>query len=345
MPRPKHDPTACRSRGCIVPAPQNIRRSAAVTAALLVAGIVSLNGCSCRKKRPPETPRNDPEVVAKVGDVEIRVADYRQEVERRHAARQVAADPELLLQDMIDHQVLVQKAQKLGLENDPDIRRTYENLLVGRLRARELQNALDAVDVSDAAIRQYYDTHRDEFGIPAKMRIAVLVRTVRSSNREEIAESLRLVRKELEGLPDNTVGFGALAISNSEDQVSRYRGGDMGWLTVGQSHPRLPDEVLEAAGKLAEPGQLTDIVDTRSGLYLVRLIDRKDAALKPLEQVAGVIRRTLTREKEQAVERDFLEAMRHGIETKVNRQVLQRAAAPYIQTARDAQPEQPPALP
>jgi parvulin-like peptidyl-prolyl isomerase len=316
--------------------------SFAVVLVILVACTIA---GGCRKRSARETPQPDPQVVAMVGASEITIADYRSEVERRHASAQVAADPDILLQDMIDHQVLVQKARELGLDRDPEIRRTYENLLVGSLRARELEPELDAIDISDADIQHYYDAHRNDFLIPARIRIAVLVRKVNERNRDEIADQLNSVRREMPSLPADTVGFGVLAIGNSEDQISRYRGGDIGWLVVGQAHPRLPPDVLSAAAALSKPGDVSEIVDAESALYLIRLIDRKKTDVKPLPDVAQSIRKTLMRQQREAVENEFLQAMRQGVETDVNRQALTRAAAPYTKSAAETTREEPPALP
>ena len=50
-----------------------------------------------------------------------------------------------------------------------------------------------------------------------------------------------------------SIGFGAVAVEYSDDQVSRYRGGDIGWLDDGNFSYRWPKEVL-AAGYALEKG-------------------------------------------------------------------------------------------
>jgi hypothetical protein len=223
------------------------------------------------------------DVVAVVGPVEIRTRDYCREVERRHAVRQAANDPRVLLRELVDRQVLVRRAYQFGLDRDPELQRSYENLLIGKLRAEKLEPLLKKVAVTPAEVRDYYDKHQEKFSISAKMRLAILRRRVRVRTRKKILKKMQVVRREALALPVGTLGFGALAIGNSEDQISRYRGGDAGWFVLGRSHPHWPAAVLEAGRALPRPGAISAVIETPKNLYLVRLIDRKSSSIRPLE--------------------------------------------------------------
>jgi hypothetical protein len=54
---------------------------------------------------------------------------------------------------------------------------------------------------------------------------------------------------------ENADGFGKLAIANSEDRRSRFKGGDLGWLQDGRPMDALRTIVHELAGQLREPGE------------------------------------------------------------------------------------------
>lgn len=70
--------------------------------------------------------------------------------------------------------------------------------------------------------------------------------------------------------------FERVAAEISEDEHTKYRGGDLGWRPAASV---VPDQaVTDAIAKLAE-GQLSDIITTDRGFYLVRVDGRREGDL------------------------------------------------------------------
>jgi parvulin-like peptidyl-prolyl isomerase len=63
--------------------------------------------------------------------------------------------------------------------------------------------------------------------------------------------------------------------------------------------------VLELAAPLQNPGDLSEIVAGKDGLFLVRLIERRAAALKPFESVSAEIRKGLIEEQRKRLQEEF----------------------------------------
>ena len=299
----------------------------------------------CRRHKEDKSSRVPSDVLAVVGTSEIHVGDFRREVERRHAEGLAVDDAHSLLKELVERRLLVERARELGLEHDPEVRRSYENLLIGKLRARELQPLLQNVTVTDAEVREYYEKNRDEFAVAARIRPAILVRHVTDRNREKVRKAMLAVRQKAASLPIGTRGFGTLAIGNSEDQVSRYRGGDVGWLTIAKPPPRWPGAVLQAAAALEKPGDLSELIETQKNIYLLRLIARKAASVKSLKEVAPVIRRRLLQDKKRSIEEKFLAGVRAGVEVRIDERALEHAVAPWRQKSRNGKTSGPPSLP
>src|SRR5438874_1755402 len=76
-----------------------------------------LPGCSKPVAKP------DPNVLAKVGPVEIRVEDFDREMDLRLKANRTVLSKSELLEEMIQQELLVLKAKQAGLEKDPDFLR------------------------------------------------------------------------------------------------------------------------------------------------------------------------------------------------------------------------------
>src|SRR5262245_12148933 len=69
-------------------------------------------------------------VLATVGDRIITVEDLAKEVERRGKNHRPIPDKETLLQEMVNYEAMLQRAQKSGVADDPQVRRELNNLLI-----------------------------------------------------------------------------------------------------------------------------------------------------------------------------------------------------------------------
>lgn len=80
-------------------------------------------------------------------------------------------------------------------------------------------------------------------------------------------------RTRLEQLRSRIVGgddFADLAKAHSDDALSAREGGDLGWLSPGDTDPRFE----EAMNQLAE-GEISEPVKTQFGLHLIQVLDRR----------------------------------------------------------------------
>ena len=143
-------------------------------------------------------------------------------------------------------------------------------------------------------------------------------------------------------LPDATRTFGSVAVKYSDDQATRYRGGDTGWIKVGNPRTRWEPEVMQALLALRELGEISPVITTDSGHYLVRLMGREEPALRTLAEVSSQIRHQLLAGKKAAVEARFHEELRKRIAVTVDKELLRSVTAPKIEETMAARP---PSLP
>ena len=74
-----------------------------------------------------------------VGGREIRLSELQAELDFLHQKHNpAAASREAFLESCVERQVALQKARELGLEQDMELRRQWENLLIGRLKQTQL---------------------------------------------------------------------------------------------------------------------------------------------------------------------------------------------------------------
>lgn len=286
----------------------------------------------------------DPDLIAAVGNRQIRVERFKEEAARRGGIRPDGLDRRALLADLIDYETLLVKAFEAGFDKDPEVIRAYHNLLVGKMRSRELEPRIEAVAVSEDEIAAHYEAQIDRYTRPARIRAAILFfethPTMGAEKLEAIRAKLAEAREKARTLPADARGFGPLAISYSEDQASRYKGGDIGWLAEGRDY-RWPDPMVSAAFSLETIGSVSDIIQTDKGLYLVKLLDRRDAAVTPMAKVKTRIRHKMLLEKRRETEAAFLAEKRAATDIEIYPEVLASVPLPEAGKADGAPPSLP----
>lgn len=279
-----------------------------------VAGLVLAVGCG---SGGPAGSGADPEVVARIDEDVLTVEDVQREVDLR--AGRAAPIPELpvLVDEMVERRILVEKAIAEGLDRDPELRRSWENLLIGRYKENHLRDQLRAITITDEEIGARYEGNADRYSRPAKARLAIL--TLRTSpvmspeEREAVVARMAEARGKVLAADDlgPGPGFGRLAVPYSEDQVTRHRGGDTGWLDEGVDY-RWPAEVVGAGFDL-KVGAVSEPLVTDDAVYLVRKLDERPASRIPLAQVRDQIRKELQRAAIDEREKAFAGAVRADV--------------------------------
>ncbi len=187
-------------------------------------------------------------------EVEDRVVHRELERKLRDLTSQVGGE-----QALVDYFKKPLRLVKRELE--ANVRR---QLLVEMLRQRHLAD----VHVRRREVVNFYETHADELpGLPDRVDISHILLKLRVSeqSRQRAMEEMT----EIKRLLDEGADFDSLARARSQDPSARL-GGRLGFTDRGDLVP----EYEEAAYGL-EPGGISDIVETKYGLHIIRLLDRQ----------------------------------------------------------------------
>jgi parvulin-like peptidyl-prolyl isomerase len=273
-------------------------------------------------------------VLARVGDKDITVADFKAEIERRQAAHQPLPDRQTLLDQMIDREAFLQQASASGLDSNPDVRRASEDILINKYKETQLEPKLTAAKVAPEEVRAAYDKDLQHYTVPAKVKLAIVLIAVESrANSNQVAEAESRANdayKMAAVLPANTRGFGNVAADFSDDQVTRYRGGDAGWFAADSVEDRWPSDVLAAGFALKNIGDQSDVLRSRDGFYLVKKLDARPSTAVPFEQVRGVIERRLLIARQQETEAVFRAQSRQASNVSTNLALLATTTYPNL---------------
>jgi len=238
------------------------------------------------------------------GAIEKRVVEWAREnvIERTVLRQEALRDPEPVAADDLEKMLEEVRSQSPGRSGcvapygDEQLRKELEtrfrvDRLLGRLTAK-------AAPPKNKDVSDYYVKNRGEYQQPETIHAAHIVKNVDEKTDEATA---RGVMEEVEKLLQNGGDFAALA-----DQYSDCpgRGGDLGFFPRGQ----MVDEFDEIVFAL-QPGQTSEIFRTQFGFHIARLIERRAAGQRSLQEVKDEIAGLLLQQKRQKTVEQYLDRL------------------------------------
>lgn len=278
---------------------------------LLVLPLVACSkpsGTTVDFKRAAPAGTNSGPVAAKFGDEAITVAELNQRFAEMNpyarARYQTLEQRRDYVEGLGRFELLSQEAIRRGLHNDPDVVEAAKRVMVQELLKQELDERAEAI--SDAQVKQYYDSHQDDYVKPAMTRLAHVAFT--KEHRQQATEILAQARALA---PMDYAAFGKLAREHSEDPASKVLDGDLRFLSDEELATRYGPELKDAAQKLERIGDVApELVETAKALHVIKLEGRQQALNLSLEQAATSIRQILLNETRQERYRALLERLK-----------------------------------
>jgi parvulin-like peptidyl-prolyl isomerase len=234
---------------------------------------------------------------------------------------QAAREAQLLASDAEVDAALAQTRGRFDSETEFEIElqesgytpETYREDTRRRLSAQKWIEARVAsgIAVDDAAVSRFYNDNRERFAGPPQVRARHILLKLDADAGEEDLEAARERLAEIRQQAENGEDFASLAQTHSEDG-SAARGGDLGFFGPGVMVP--PFE--QAAFALAA-GEISDIVQTRFGLHLIQLVERKPGDIYAEAEVAGQIRNYLLRQRYETELDAAIERLRQQAEIEI----------------------------
>lgn len=167
-----------------------------------------------------------------------------------------------------------------GAVTEEEIKADYEEsqdryMAPERVKVSYLELRLDSMDdgtpLSEEAVAEYYEARALDFMAPELRKLRQIF--LKGSESDEQARELY---KRLQGGED----FAELAQEHSQDELSRSRGGQIGWVAEGD----LPEDLAALVFSL-DPGNVSEPIKTERGIYLLDVQELEPARLQSLEEV------------------------------------------------------------
>ena len=174
----------------------------------------------------------------------------------------------------------------LKLKNGGFTQETYYDDLRQRLSAQKWIDRFikSGIEVSADEVHAFYVDNAEKFSRPEQIRARHILIKLQTGASDEARDNARKLLTDIGQQIKDGADFAALAKQKSQGP-SAPAGGDLGYFSRGQMVAP-----FEAAAFALEPGQVSEIVETRFGLHLIQLVDRKPSTRVEEQEASGEIR-------------------------------------------------------
>jgi peptidyl-prolyl cis-trans isomerase C len=261
----------------------------------------------------------DSDVLARIGNQKITVADFNRIVSYYDEAKRKLLDerPQLkqvIVKRIVEGIVISRIARDKGFDKHKDVKEQIE-LLTNDFLASEYikQEVVGKIDISEKDMKMYYKSHQDDFKSPEMVEARhILIKVDKSASegtRKEAREKAEEILKKIKSGED----FAKLASKFSDDPTSRAKGGELGFFPMGRFIPEFEKVAFEL-----KPGQVSDVVKTPVGYDIIKVEARKEPAVEPYDKVKEKVREQVFKDFKRARINDFVENAMSDAKVKFN---------------------------
>jgi peptidylprolyl isomerase len=267
------------------------------------------------------------DAIGTMGSQQLRAQDLKRIIDaqpaevRKQLATDLGALDRLVRSELVRQAILTEARQKQW-DKKADVQ-----LLMDRARDQVLITSYvndlaraPAAYPSEDEIKGFYEASKANFTVPAEYHLAqIFVQAPDESDKVAVAAALKKasdLAARVQRAPDD---FGKIARESSEHKESAAKGGDLGWLPETQLIPEIRASVVRMT-----KGELSPPIRSATGWHIVRLIDRKASATRPLSEVRDSIVANMRLRKAQEAERTYIEALLGKATVNVNQAELQK---------------------
>jgi peptidyl-prolyl cis-trans isomerase SurA len=285
------------------------------------------------------------EIVAKVNTEIITLSDLEKElVALKAALSEQIKSPQTLereyeerkrarLKEMIENRMMIQKAEEIGITAgidtevnayleewrkqtgiptlemlDQELRKMGSSLSERRdmIKQRMIVDNLvhhmvsSKITLLTAEIEAYYQKNREKFAEPAEVELAEVLFLTEGKNRSEVRAKAEDALRKLQAGAE----FEQVAREYS-DGPTAARGGAIGTFRQGSMAPNLEEQIFKI-----EAGEITGLMEADFGFQIVKVLEKKPAQYRSLEEVRPHIQSELYQQKGEPELKKFVEDLR-----------------------------------
>lgn len=278
-----------------------------------------------------------------------------------------------VLRDLIDRQLLLDKAKELGIEGQTEMikrlneirqqmglqtmedlekaaqqqgvsyedfkEQTRENIVTEKVIGQEVGSH---IHISNEEVQAWYNDHQKDLASPEQVRLAeILVSTQppkpATDDKNASAQNTQLPEDPAKVAEAQTKANDLLDQLHKgakfEDLAKKYsdgttsaQGGEIGTFKRGEMAKELEDKTFSL-----KTGEITDVIRTRQGYIIFKVMDHQQAGVPPLKELDEKIRNLIYVQKLEPAARAYLTKLREEAFIEIREGFVDTGASPNQQ--------------
>jgi peptidyl-prolyl cis-trans isomerase C len=203
---------------------------------------------------------------------------------------------------------------RMKLQDDGFTEESYRHHIARMISAKIYLDRIrvDARDVSDAELERFYEENERRLTLPEQVRVRHILLTWKPLGTQDDRAA---IHKQMEPILERArdgENFAELAKQLSDDYATKEYGGDTGLFPRGTMVP-----AFEEVAFALEPGEISDPVETVFGVHILRLEERRESRLLPLDEIREQLRELVREEKMEAAVQERIGELRAAADIEV----------------------------
>lgn len=194
-----------------------------------------------------------------------------------------------------------------------------DNLIVERVKGDEVYRR---IQIPKEEIRAYYDQHKNEFQRKERVFLRELFISTQDKSPEEITAADNKA-KDLAARAKRGETFPAMVQNNSDNELTKERGGLLDPFTKGMLNPQIENEVWDK-----QQGYVTDAIKFPNGWEIFKVEDHQREGLASYEEVESEVQNLLFGQRAPAALRAYLTKLRNDAFMMIKEGYTDTGAAP-----------------
>jgi len=232
---------------------------------------------------------------------------------------------EQIVRTLLAQKVILAEAKTSGWDKQPQVQEAIERarreIVLQSYLASVSEPAADFPTESD--VQSAYEQNRAALTMPRALRLAqIFVALPANADAATTGRVQKMAADLAHRAQARGADFEMLARENSQDKASAERGGDLGFVPETMIQPL----VLAAANPLKR-GEVSAPVRTPAGFHVLKLVDVREAAVRPLDEVRPQIRTALREQRAKQNAQAYLAKRVSPEAITIDENVLKQALA------------------
>lgn len=271
--------------------------------------LLSVTACKQEEKKEVKKAAAGP-VVATINNKELTLSEFTERIKEypalAHGGKMSEETKKGFLDNLIVRELIFEEALRLGIDKDKEtidfIEEMKKRVVVDKFFKKEVDQK---TQVTDDEIKKYFDETPEESKTPDEVRAShILLKT-----REEADVVLKKIKKGAK--------FEDLARQVTADPGSKDSGGDLGFFSQGMMVPE-----FDAVAFKLKVGEVSDIVQSRFGFHIIKLMEKREGKTKSFEEAKPEIEKTLLARKRKEKFDTLVAELKAKAKITINDEVL-----------------------